>query len=188
MSMYPEGAAKTISEYDYGVHCLLIYTDLTILREFYSHYIPEQIEEKEHVVQIMPFYETEDSVRQTLSKGYRGINIEKVEDEEKSLIIKDSLGKYNIRKNAETTWDANQEMVKYASRLGKRGISIMGDMGSYLFEKRMQDLIDYELYLPKRYEVNLKGICLYHYRDFDRLSEDQKQIIVNQHEIAKEFE
>ena len=114
MSMYPEGAAKTISEYDYGVHCLLIYTDLTILREFYSHYIPEQIEEKEHVVQIMPFYETEDSVRQTLSKGYRGINIEKVEDEEKSLIIKDSLGKYIIRKNAETTWDANQEMVKYA--------------------------------------------------------------------------
>jgi hypothetical protein len=60
----------------------------------------------------------------------------------------------------------------------------MGDMGSFLFEKRIQDLIDYELYLPKRFEANLKGICLYHYKDFDRLSEDQKQIIVNQHEIA----
>jgi hypothetical protein len=97
--MYPEGAAKTISEYDYGVHCLLIYTDLSILREFYSHYIPEQIEGKEQVVQIMPFYETEESVRQTLSKAYSVINIEKVENEEKSLIIKDSLGKYNIQKN-----------------------------------------------------------------------------------------
>jgi hypothetical protein len=120
MSMYPEGAAKTISEYDYGVHCLLIYTDLSILREFYSHYIPEQIEDKEQVVQIMPFYETEDSVRQTLSKGFRGFNIEKVENEQKSLIIKDSLGKYNIQKNAETTWNANQEMVKYASGLEKK--------------------------------------------------------------------
>jgi hypothetical protein len=86
MSMYPEGAAKTISEYDYGVHCLLIYTDLSILREFYSHYIPERIEGKEQVVQIMPFYETEESVRQTLSKAYSVINREKVENEEKSLI------------------------------------------------------------------------------------------------------
>ena len=53
----PEDAAKTISEYDYGIHCLLIYTDLVKLRQFYSHYIPEQIMNKEQCVQIMPFYE-----------------------------------------------------------------------------------------------------------------------------------
>jgi MEDS: MEthanogen/methylotroph, DcmR Sensory domain len=183
--MHPEDAAKTISEIDYGLHCLLIYTDLSILREFYSNYIPEQIEDKEQVVQIMPFYETENSVRETISKGYRrGINMDKVENEEKSLIIEDSFGKYSIQKNAEFIWNVNQEMVKYANGLGKKGISIIGDMGSFLFEKRMQDLIDYELCLPKRFKVNLKGICLYHQKDFDRLPEDMKQIIINHHETA----
>jgi hypothetical protein len=96
--MYPEDAAKTISEIDSGVHCLLIYSDLSMLREFYCHYIPEQIEDKEQVIQIMPFYETEHSVRQTLSKGYRGINLDKVENEEKTLIIKDSFGNIVFKK------------------------------------------------------------------------------------------
>jgi hypothetical protein len=154
--MDAEDAAKTISEVDYGIHCLLIYSDLTMLRKFYTHYIPKQIKDREEVIQIMPFYETEHSVRQTLSKGYRGINLDKVENEEKSLIIKDSFGKYSIQKNAESILNANQEMVKYANGLGKKGVSIMGDMGSFLFEKRMEELVNYELCLPKRFEVNLK--------------------------------
>ncbi len=182
--MDAEDAAKTISESEYGIHGLLIYSDLTLLREFYSHYISKQIKDKDEVILIMPFYETEDSVRHVLSKRYNGINIDKVEIEEKTLIIEDSLGKYVGQSNAESVWKANQEMVKYANGLGKKGISIIGDMGSFLFEKRMQDLIDYELCLPKRFEVNLKGICLYHQKDFDRLSEDRRQIIINHHETA----
>ena len=34
-----EDAAKTISESNYSIHCLLSYSDLTILRKFYSSYI-----------------------------------------------------------------------------------------------------------------------------------------------------
>jgi len=187
--MYPEDAAKTISEYDYGLHCLLIYSDLTMLREFYSRYIPEQIRYKEEMIQINPFYETEVSVRQVLYKGYKGMNTDKIEDkeedkEQKSLMIVDSLRNYSGQKNAESIWNANQEMVKYANGLGKKGVSIIGDMGSFLFEKRMEELVNYELSLPRRFEINLKGICLYHQNDFDRLSEYQKQTIINLHEIA----
>lgn len=54
--MDAKDAAKTISESDYGIHCLLIYSDLTMLRKFYTHYIPVQIKDKEEVIQIMPFY------------------------------------------------------------------------------------------------------------------------------------
>ena len=73
--MHPGDAAKMISESDYGIHCLLVYTDLTTLREFYSRYITKQINDKEEVVQIMPFYETENSVREIISKVYRGTDI-----------------------------------------------------------------------------------------------------------------
>lgn len=182
--MHPEDVAKTKSEYDYGLHCLLIYADLCMLRKFYSRYIPVQIQYKEEIIQINPFYETEESVRQVLYKGFKGIITDKIEEEEKSLMIVDSLRKYSGQSNIESVWDINQEMVKYVNGLGKKGVSIMEDMGSFLFKKRMEELINYELHLPRRFEINLKGICLYHQKDFDRLSEYQKQTIINQHEIA----
>ncbi len=187
-SMDAKDAAKTISESDYGIHCLIIYSDLTILRKFYSSYISTQILDKEEVIQIMPFYETEDSVRHVLSKGYKGINnidIDKVENEEKTLIIADSLRKYiGQTSNKESIWNANQEMVRYSNELGKRGVSILGDMSAFLFEKRIQDLIDYELHLPRWFDMNLKGVCLYHQKDFDRLPEDRRRIIIDHHETA----
>ncbi len=82
ISIDAEDAAKTISESNYGIHCLLVYSDLTILRKFYSSYISTQILDKEEVVQIMPFYETENSVSNVLSKANKGINdidLDKVE-------------------------------------------------------------------------------------------------------------
>jgi len=47
--MHPEDEAKTISEYDYGLHSLVIYSDLSMLRQFYSHYIPKQIKHKKKI-------------------------------------------------------------------------------------------------------------------------------------------
>ncbi len=52
-------------------------------------------------------------------------------------------------------------MVKYFNDLGKKGISILAGMGAFLFEKRIQGLIDYELFLPKWFDMNLNGVCLY---------------------------
>lgn len=98
-------------------------------------------------------------------------------------MIVDSLSKYSGQENdAESIWSANQEMVKYANGLGKKGVSIIGDMGSFLFKNRIEELLDYELCLPRRFEVNLKGICLYHQKDFDKLSEYQMKTITEQHE------
>ncbi len=182
--MDAEAAAKAISEYDYGLHCLLIYSDLTILREFYTHYIPEQIKDKEEVIQIMPFYETENSVREALSKKNKKIEIDKIEKEEKTLLIVDSLGKYIGQTNVESVWLASKDLVTYANELRKNGVSILGDMGSFIFEKRIRDLVDYELNLPTRFEMNLKGVCMYHQKDFDSLPQDMKQTIIDHHETS----
>ncbi len=101
------------------------------------------------------------------------------------MIIADSLKKYGGQTSSkESILKANQEMVKYSNELGKKGISILGDMGSLIFEKRIEDLIDYELFLPRCFEMNLKGVCLYYEKDFDRLPEDRRRIIIDHHETA----
>lgn len=57
-------------------------------------------------------------------------------------------------------------------------------MGSFIFENRIRDLVDYELSPHTHFEMNLKGICMYHQKDFDRLPEDMRQTIIDHHETS----
>ena len=148
-------AAETISQSEYGLHCLLIYRDLTTLREFYSNYVQKQINDNE-MIQIMPFYETENAVREILSKNWTA-DLHMVQEEEKSLIIVDSLRGYVDHDNVESIWKNIEERVNYAKELGKKGISILGDAGAFLFKHEVQGLLNYESSLPLKFDINLKG-------------------------------
>jgi hypothetical protein len=52
---------------------MIVYPNLTLLRELYSHYTHKQIEDNNEIVLINPFYETADSVRQVLSQTNHGM-------------------------------------------------------------------------------------------------------------------
>jgi hypothetical protein len=179
-----ENAANTISESDYGTHTLIVYEDLEKLREFYSYYVKKRIEERNEVIQLVPFYETEDSVRKSLSEGHFSINVEKWEKDKKSLIIVDSLEKYFSSGSLESDFDSNKKLVDYAKTIGKSGVSVLGDMGAFSYKHRTQELVDYELFLPSHYDTDIKGICLYHQKDFTRLSVGQKQKLIDHHRIS----
>ena len=114
-----ENASNIISESDYGTHTLIVYQNLNMLREFYSYYVKKRIEEKNEVIQLASFYETEDSVRKSLSEGEISIDIEKWEKEEKSLIIIDSLKKYSDYDSPESDNNFNKNLVESAKTTGK---------------------------------------------------------------------
>ena len=183
-----EDAVNKLSDEEYGIHYIVIYPDLITLREFYSYYIQKNIGEKNEVVQIAPFYETEDSVRKTLSEGHRAIDVEKFENE-KALVIVDSHKKYLSNKNVNSDYDANKKLVEYTKTIRKHGVSVLGDIGAFPFENKTQDLIKYELFLPKKYvNIDFKGICLYHKNDFNRLTKEQKQKLAKHHGMTIEIE
>jgi hypothetical protein len=177
-----EEAVDEFSSKDYGIHYLIIYPDLITLREFYSYYIQKNIEEKNEVVQIAPFYETEDSVRETLSKGHRAIkDIEKLENE-KSLIIVDSFKKYlQNKKDVKSNYNDLKRLIEDSKRMNKNGVTVFSDLGAFLFNGRAQDLVEYELFLPTQFDINLKGFCLYHKDDFNKLTYEQKQNLAKHH-------
>lgn len=186
-----ETAVDKFSSKSYGIHYLIIYPDLITLREFYSYYIQKNIEEKNEVIQIAPFYETENSVRETLSTGHRVIkDIVKLE-KEKTLIIVDSFKKYLQQKdkdNVKADFDANRKLVKDAKSKRKNGVSVLGDIGSFPFTHRIHDLIEYESFLPKEYtNMDFKGFCLYHKDDFSRLTKEQRQKLIDNHGMTVEI-
>ncbi len=163
-TMAVENAVNTISAAGYGMHCLVIYPDLVTLRDFYSHYIQKQIEERNEIVQMAPFYETVDSVRQALSGGHLSMDVERLE-EERTLAIVDSLKKYFAADDEYIRFDleADKRMVDGAKTDGKSGYSVLGDIGAFHYEGQTYGLVEYELLLPTHYDVDIKRVCLYAY-------------------------
>jgi hypothetical protein len=182
--MNAANASNIISESDYGIHTLVVYEDLVILREFYSQYVKKGFEERNEVIQLAPFYETEDSVRKVLSKGHVSLDIEKWEKAEKSLIIVDSSKKYIGNVSPDSDYDYNKHLVEYAKAIGKSGVSIIADKGTFPFKHRIDDLVNFELSLPSKYDIELKRICVYHQKDFNSLQEEQRQKLQSHHVIA----
>ena len=177
-----DDALDQIVHAEYGSHYIIIYQDLSTLREMYSNYVKKRIEENNEIVLINPFYETTDSVRQILFMN--GINVSKYE-KEKRLVIIDSLRQYF---GAQPDMLFKRSLVNYAKQIGKNGLLIIGDIGAYPYKSRHNDLVDYELSLPTKYDVDMKGFCLYHQKDFNKFPDEQKQKLINHHGKALKIE
>jgi MEDS: MEthanogen/methylotroph, DcmR Sensory domain len=166
---------------DYGAHYLILYPDLTTLRETYSQYIKTSLVERNEIMIILPFYETVDGVRDVLTENCANIDIRAYEKEQ-SLIIVDSLKGYSG--SPEGIMPVLKQMVRYAKSSGKSGVSAFGDMGSFFHNNNENSLMKYELSLPSEYnsEMNLKTFCLYHQKEFDlKFTEKQKKQLLGHH-------
>ena len=178
-------AIEQLDQAEYGAHYIIIYPDLDTLRDLYSNYIHKQIEENNGIVQINPFYETVDSVRQILSEKYNHgmIDVSKHE-EEKSLVIIDSVKEYFDNHHH---MYFKKSLANNARQIRKNGLSVLADLGAYPHKSMYKDLVDYELSLPTKYDVPIKGFCLYHQKDFDNFSDEQKQKLIEHHGKAIEI-
>ena len=86
--------------------------------------------------------------------------------------------------SVESIWKNMEERVNYAKELDKKGVYILGDAGAFLFKHKLQSLLDYESYLPLKFDINLKGICMYHQNDFNRDIQDLQQKIIDSHSMT----
>ncbi|MBA3749492.1 MAG: MEDS domain-containing protein [Nitrosopumilus sp.] len=173
-----------LSRIDGGIHCMIIYPDLTTLKQFYSDFIKNQIEENNEIFLYNSFYETIDSVRQILAEDSSGLDISKYE-KENTLVIGDSLKTYF---GQESVISFIQRMINHAKEIQKNGITILSDMGVFSFKEKHNELVDFELSLPTKFDKMIKGFCLYHQKDFDILSEEQKQQLIHHHGMVIKIE
>ena len=177
-------AIEQLDKAECGAHYIIIYPNLFTLRELYSNYVHKQIKENNEMVLLNPFYETPESVRQVLSEKYdHGMDdISKFEKEE-SLLIADALEEYL---GNQPSIYVKKSLENYA-KMGKNGVSVLADLGAYPHKSMYNDLVDYELSLPTKYDTQMKGFCLYHQKDFDKFSREQKQKLIEQHGKAIEI-
>jgi hypothetical protein len=200
-----------LNKAEYGTHSILVYPNIETLSGTYSRYVKTQLEDNNEIVLLLPYYETANKVRKTLSEGFvnniaygKGndansndtngnsiIDMVKYE-KEGSLIIMDSVKGYFGSDNNHDDNNNNidlmgfvKQLVKKAESSCKNGVSVIADLGSfyhYYHSKTADKLIEYELSLPSKYDgMKLKGFCVYHKADFKRLTEEQKQKLMDHH-------
>ena len=162
-----------------GTHALLLYPDLLTLRELYSFYTRSALSDNE-IVLILPFLETADTVRRMLSADSANIDVRKYEKEQSLLIIDSLKGYFGLQGGL---MPFLIQTTDFAKKSGKRILSVLSDMGSFFYYDKKDDLLQYEMALPSKYEnMNLKGFCIYHLRDFDnRLSEKERRALIRHH-------
>ena len=196
---------------EYGAHSIIVYPNIQTLRETYSKYVKRQLEDNNEIVVILPYYETTDKVRKTLTDGFvtiadgndaaaavndtksnNVIDVGKYE-KEGSLMIIDSVKGYfgsdSDYEGEDRLMSFFKQLVKKAESLGKDGVSVIADLGSFYHHQSTnatEKLFEHELSLPSKYEgMKFKGFCAYHKADFDiRFTEEQKQKLLDHHSKA----
>jgi len=160
-----------------GAHNILIYNNLKAFREIYSQYSRALLAENEIVV-IATQYDTISDVKNTLRLG--GIDVEKYLSQETLFIIDAQQGYQDA--DGSGIWKLYKSLISRAKKKeGRRGVTFFGDLGSFFGFEKIEELMQYELSLPQNYEDTLKGICCYHLKDFENLSETQQQTLFDHH-------
>lgn len=161
-----------------GSHNLLIYDDLRTFREIYSEYSKALLPENEIIV-IGTQYDVVENVKNTLIR----VGVDDVERHlnQGTLFIVDAQKGYQVA-GSRGMWRLAMSLLSRVKKEGRQGVSWFGDPGSFFSFEKIEDLMQYELWNPQKYEhMMMKSICSYHSKDFEKLTEAQKQTLLDHH-------
>jgi hypothetical protein len=182
---------ETMLQAEYGSHYIIVYPDLSTLRRIYSNYSKIQLENKNDIVLLLPFYETTESVRKILSTsddvslGFCDDRVSILDirkhEKEGSLVIVDSKKAYFGSKTVDIKVFVGM-LIEHAKHSKKTGVCVIADMGAFFYLNKIQDLIIHETTLPPKFDLKLKAFCCYHGSDFaGYLTEEQDHNLLHHH-------
>jgi len=159
-----------------GSHNLLIYSEFRTFREIYSQYSSVFLPENEIIV-IGTQYDAIDGVKQTLRSN--DVDVERYLNQG-TLFIVDAQRAYH-HTESRGLWKLAMSLISRVKKEGRKGVTWFGDLGSFLSFGKIDELMQYELWCPRKYQDMMKTVCCYHSKDFEKLNETQQQILFDHH-------
>jgi hypothetical protein len=166
---------EKIRQSNFHDHDIMIYPDLPTFRQVYSQATKEALERNE-IVFLATTYDSFQKVIDSLTQV--GVSGNK-EAKDGNLIILDAIKAYQI--DVFGAFKFAQSLVMRAAKDGKAGVFNISDLGSFFVADRIPTLLGYERSIPKKMDLEFKGICAYHEGDFANLSKEQQEIILSAH-------
>lgn len=158
-------------------HNMFVYDDIKSFETFYAEHAARWLPLND-IVLIASQYQTLDKVRTVLDK--RGIDTTKHMDEG-TLVIIDAQHGYLLA-DMYDTFKLALTLAKRAKKEGRRSLSWIGDLSSFIGFQKIEDMMKYELSFPEKFEDEMiRCVCCYHQSDFGMLPEEHKDALLNHH-------
>ena len=168
-----DDALEQIKQTEDGAHYLIVYPHQRALRELYTKYVKTQIEDQNKIVLVLPHYETVENLKNVLLDGFP-VTEDIMKKYKDSVIVMDSIHGHFGAGN-------HMDFVNKLVNGAENGVLVIADAGPFFHLNKKDKLIEHELSMPSQFDVNLKRFCVFHKQDFDVLSEEQKEKLINHH-------
>jgi hypothetical protein len=170
-----------IRDSDYGDHNLVVYPCLPQLEEFYIECCKHSILERNEIFVVVTQYQHVSAVRKKMYLA--GIDAASYESDG-TLVILDSEIAYQPTSEQTPTYDIiilTTMLMKQVQERNKKGITLLSDLGTFILNNRIPELISYEQSVPAKIDINIRSFCCYHKDDFNLLTEEQRKRILEHH-------
>jgi MEDS: MEthanogen/methylotroph, DcmR Sensory domain len=173
---------KYIEDSNYGEHSLVVYPCLGQFEEFYSECCKDSILERNEIFVVVTHYQHVSAVRKKIYLA--GIDAARYENDG-TLLILDSEIAYQPSEEQNGAYNIiiilTNMLMKQVRGSDKKGITILGDPGTFILNKRIAELVSYELLVPSVIDASSRAFCCYHKDDFSLLQEEQRKRIFEHH-------
>jgi hypothetical protein len=177
----PVTTLNTIKASNYGDHNLVVYPCMGQFEEFYVECCKDSLLERSEIFIIVTYYQRVSAVRKKLHLS--GIDAVRYENEG-TLVILDSETAYQRSLEESAKYNIiilTTMLTKQVRARDKKGITLLSDLGTFILNNRIADLLSHELSMPSRFDSNIRPICFYHNDDFNVLREEEKRRICSHH-------
>jgi|SRR5919204_5780695 hypothetical protein len=173
---------KYIQDSSYGEHSLVVYPCLGQFEEFYSECCKDSILERNEIFVVVTHYQHASAVRKKMYLA--GIDAARYENDG-TLVILDSEMAYRPSVEQHGTYNIiiilTNMLMKQVQGSDKKGITLLSDPGTFILNKRIAELIQYELSVPSVIDASIRAFCCYHKDDFSLLQEEQRKRLFEHH-------
>ena len=170
-----------IRDSNYGDHNLVVYPYLPQFEEFYIECCKYSILERNEIFVVVTHYQHISAVRKKMYLA--GIDPARYENDGTLLILDSEIAYQPISEQTSTykIMTLTAILMKQVKERDKKGIALLNDLGVFILNNRIADLISYEQSMPAKIDANIRPFCCYHKDDFNLLDEEQRKRIFEHH-------
>jgi hypothetical protein len=174
---------KYIKNSNYGDHNLVIYPGFEQFEEFYVECCKDSILDRNEIFVFVTHYQHVSAVRKKMYL-LAGIDTARYEIDGTLVILDSAVAYQPSMEQAERYYIMTiltSLLMKQAQEHDKKGITLLSDLGIFFLNKRISELISYEVSVPDRIHAIIRCFCCYHKHDFSILQEEQRKRIFGHH-------
>ena len=173
-----------IKQSNFGEHNLILYKDYVTLNNILLEYCKTALESLNEMVLFLPHTESVSNIFHGLKNI--DLDVQKYKLQGSLIIVEAKKGYFSLTNELVDIMIMIKMLLQRSKKLGKSGLTVFSDMGLFFNYNRIDDLINHEAGLFSSlsspiYSNKMKIFCCYNITDFERLTENQKQGLLNNH-------